>query len=316
MQKTFRFNLAQVILICSTFASCLSAAPSGTDWVLKWSDEFNDSGLPDTTKWAYDVGKFNDELQYYTKARKENAHCENGNLVIEAIKEPYQGFNYTSAQITTRGKAQWTYGRVEVRAKIPAGKGVWPAIWMIGTLKKIWPDEGEIDIMENVWSLFGQVEGSIHTNSINADKNYPLPSATYYDNYYTYAIEWNSDTISFFVDDAKYFTFLNDHTGWQAWPFSAPAYLILNLAIGGSWGGAVDTTIFPTKFYVDYVRVYQKDAVSTVRHSNSPVKSTAVQASKLDLYYDLLGKSGRGANPRGVSPIVKNNGNGPNKTLQ
>ena len=206
-------------------------------------------------------------------------------LIIEAVKEHFpnpaydpnsprisrrtpQFAEYTSASLVTLGKQSFLYSRIEVRAKLPTGKGAWPAIWMLGTnMRQVgWPACGEIDIMENVGFDPNMIHANIHTqlynhtrgtgkgNSIEVDKPY--------ETFHIYAIEWFEDHIDFFVDDNKYFTFKNEGTGNATWPYDKEHYLILNLAIGGEWGAqhGIDDSIFPQKYYVDYVRAYkQKD---------------------------------------------------------
>lgn len=242
-----------------------SPAPAPTLQMV-WSDEFNNTGLPDAAKWNYDTGGSgfgNNEAQYYTKDRLENARVENGNLVIEARKESFEGKNYTSARLITRDKASWTYGRFEVRAKLPKGRGTWPAIWMLSNDMKIWPDDGEIDIMEHVGYDQGIVHASIHTKKynhmINTQKTAKIEVKDASEEFHVYTVEYNRDRMDFFVDDKHYFSYLNTEKTYDAWPFNQKFFLLLNLAIGGNWGGVqgIDDSIFPQKFYIDYVRVYQ-----------------------------------------------------------
>ena len=265
----------------------LCAPLPGAEWKLVWSDEFERNGSPDPKKWDYEKGFVrNQEQQYYASNRKENARVENGVLVIEARKErmrneawdpgkrPRGGAlhretaEYTSASLVTRGKAAWTYGRIEVRAKLPTGRGTWPAIWTLGTnMREVrWPACGEIDIMEHVGFDPGVVHANIHTRKYNhiqktnkGDK-VSVPDAT--EKFHVYAVEWDKERIDFFVDDRKYFSYENDGGGADSWPFDKEQYLILNLAIGGGWGGqkGVDDKIFPQRLLIDYVRVYQKPA--------------------------------------------------------
>jgi len=236
-------------------------------WKLAWSDEFNYDGLADESKWDYHKGfAYNREKQYYTRARAENARIEGGSLIIESRKEKYEKGEYTSARLHTWHKAEWLYGRVEVRAKLPTGKGMWPAIWMLGANqdKVGWPACGEIDIMENVGFDPDVICANAHTKAYNHTKGTQKGSKTKgekpYEQYHIYAIEWYEDRIDFFFDDEKYFTFENEGTGNDVWPFDKPHYLILNAAIGGTWGGqkGIDDTIFPQKYYIDYVRVFKK----------------------------------------------------------
>ncbi|HSC37013.1 MAG TPA: glycoside hydrolase family 16 protein, partial [Chitinophagaceae bacterium] len=147
------------------------AQQNGLNRNLVWSDEFNYKGLPDSTKWRYETGGHgwgNHELEFYTARRPENARVEDGKLIIEARKEPWQGMQYTSARLSTKGKSDWQYGRIEVRAKLPKGRGTWPAIWMLGAVNPLkWPDDGEIDIMEHVGFNQGVIHGTIHCKKYN-----------------------------------------------------------------------------------------------------------------------------------------------------
>ena len=216
-------------------------------------------------------------MQYYTD-RRENARVENGSLVIEARKEKFPNpkydatkkwsranAEYTSADLTTQKLASWKYGRVEVRAKLPSGKGTWPAIWMLGdNIKDGWPKCGEIDIMEFVGFDPDGIHTTIHSTAFNHMKNTQkgkrTPQAGVSDDFHVYAIEWTDKKIDFFLDEKNVFTFENNGKGVESWPFDHPFFLILNFAVGGDWGGAkgVDASIFPQKFLVDYVRVYEK----------------------------------------------------------
>jgi len=236
-----------------------------------WQDEFDHAGLPDSTKWGYDVGGHgwgNEELQFYTRRRPENARVENGQLVIEARKEPWGQWEYTSARLVTKYRGDWKYVRVEVKALLPAGRGTWPAIWMLPTDWEYgdhgWPANGEIDVMEHVGADVGVIHASTHAKAnYRLGKKQPatdtifIPSAA--DSFHTYAVEWRPDRIDFFVDSVNYFTTVNPHRGWQHWPFDKRFHLLLNIAIGGVWGGirGVDEAAFPQRMLVDYVRVYQ-----------------------------------------------------------
>lgn len=237
------------------------------DWQLVWSDEFNTNGLADSSKWDYEVGLIrNREAQYYTRARMENARIENGFLVIESRKEKFKEANYTSASLHTWGKASWTYGKIEVRAKLPAGIGMWPAIWMLGDNRKEvgWPRCGEIDIMENVGFKPDTIFANIHTQKYNHTKGTNKGSKIKIErpnlDFHLYSIIWNENRIDFFVDNQKYFTYEKESHNPDVWPFNQKFYLILNAAIGGSWGGqkGIDDSIFPQKYLIDYVRVYQQ----------------------------------------------------------
>lgn len=239
---------------------------SDNDWQLVWHDEFNYQGLPDKSKWTYEQGMVrNNEAQYYTVDRLKNARVEQGNLIIQAHKEKYKNAEYSSASLTTKGIQDWTYGRIEVKAKVPTGTGTWAAIWMLGSNfpETPWPLCGEIDLMENVGFDPNVVHGNIHTEKFNhamgTNKGNGIQLAQPYNEYHVYAVEWFEDRIDFYVDDNKHFTFENDGQDVESWPFDKPQYLILNLAIGGSWGGehGIDDSIFPQKLEIDYVRVYQ-----------------------------------------------------------
>lgn len=237
------------------------------DWKLIWEDNFDKNGFPDFDIWTYEVGYIrNWEKQYYTENRLENARVENGNLIIEARKDNWIGHEITSASLHTYCKKSILYGRVEVRAKLPTGVGTWPAIWMLGNSKKegvSWPACGEIDIMENVGFDPNVIHGNVHTKAYNhitkTNKGEEITIEKPYENFHVYAIEWYKDRIEFFVDDQRYFVFQNENSGSETWPFDKPHYLILNLAIGGAWGGqkGIDDSNFPQKYYIDYVRVYE-----------------------------------------------------------
>lgn len=267
------------------FVLALATLPAWAgNWKLVWSDEFDKPGLPDPAKWNYEEGFVrNNEAQYYTRDRGENARVENGMLIIEARKERFPNpsydpdakekktgrhgrefAEYTSASLTTLGKAGWTYGRIEVRAKLPPGRGTWPAIWTLGTnIHQVgWPVCGEIDIMEFVGFEPGIIHANVHANNRERTKKtdkgsqMSIPDAS--EAFHVYTMDWDAKHMDFFVDDKKYFTFSKDDSGKYAWPFDANQYLILNLAIGGAWGGAkgIDDTCFPQRYYIDYVRVY------------------------------------------------------------
>ena len=232
-----------------------------------WADEFNYQGLPDSTKWTFETGGHgwgNNELQFYTAKRLENARVENGNLVIEARKEDREGKKYTSTRLISKDKGDWKYGRIEVRARIPKGVGTWPAIWMLASTDPLnWPDDGEIDIMEHVGFEQGIVHASVHCKKYNhvigTQKTATIPVPDCSDNFHVYAVDWNKEGIRISIDSNIYFRFANEHTGFQAWPFDQPFHLLLNIAIGGNWGGkkGVDDRIFPVRMEIDYVRVYQ-----------------------------------------------------------
>lgn len=258
-------------LLPAARAAELPPAPAG--WSLVWHDEFDRDGAPDATKWNYDVGTGhngwgNRELQYYTRERAENSRVENGHLIIEAHREKFEGSEYTSARLVTKNKGDWTYGRFEIRAKLPLGRGTWPAIWMLPTVWDLgngsWPDNGEIDIMEHVGYDPGVVHASTHTQKhqwrIHTQRTAKLAVPDAGAAFHTYALEWEAEEIRMYIDGQHYFTSRKDGGDWTSWPFYKDFHLLLNVAVGGDWGGSkgVDETIWPRRMEVDFVRVYQK----------------------------------------------------------
>jgi beta-glucanase (GH16 family) len=244
------------------------AVPVG--YSLVWSDEFDTDGLPNGSKWAYDTGLnkqgwHNKEQQYYSEARAENAEVRAGKLTITARLEQlaaapdWGGQRYTSARLLTRGKAEWTYGYYEVRARLPCGQGTWPAIWMLGS-QGDWPAAGELDIMEQVGkdpaSVFSTVHTAAGSGGSGSGAATQVPDAC--TAFHTYQMHWTPDRISFGLDGKAHFVYANPKSGTTHWPFDAPQFLILNIAIGGDLGGTVDDRIFPVRMEIDYVRVYQK----------------------------------------------------------
>lgn len=244
--------------------------PSG-NFELVWSDEFDYIGLPDSKKWSYDTGGNasgwgNNELQHYTSGRLKNSEVKSGFLYIHAIKEDFEGKKYTSARLITKDKGDWLYGRMEIKAKLPDGRGMWPAIWMLPTdwAYGNWPASGEIDIMENVgydpWVIVASAHTQSYYHSIGTQKSDKMTVGDCYTNFHVYALEWEASEYRVYVDDQLYFTFENEGTGYKEWPFDKRFHLLLNVAVGGNWGGAkgIDDTIFPRTMTVDYVRVYQR----------------------------------------------------------
>jgi beta-glucanase (GH16 family) len=236
-----------------------------------WSDEFDGTGLPDSSRWSYEKGYIrNNEMQYYTVGRTENVRRENGCLVISALNDSAMIDGklrpVTSASIHTRGKAEWKYGRIEVRAKLPSCLGSWPAIWMMPARATYggWPKSGEIDIMEHVGYDRDRLYVNAHTEKYNHTKNTGRGTGVDLPNpdkeFNVYAIDWRRDVIEWFVNGRKIFSIENTENTWEAWPFNDhPFYLILNFAFGGDWGAArgTDVSALPQNFYVDYVRVYE-----------------------------------------------------------
>lgn len=258
----------------------IKISPVTQGWKLAWSDEFNYKGLPDSTKWNYDFGGHgwgNNEKQFYLEKSIENSYVADGRLHIVALKKDYEKLNYTSAKLTTYQKLPIQYGKIEVMAKLPRGKGSWPAIWMlpesIRTNKENWPLCGEIDIMEHVGKDPNVVHTSLHTQLYNHMKGTQI---THFDTlqnvfnvFHKYGIEWTEAYIKFYIDDKLFYESFKGQDGRVAtnegWPFDKPYYLILNLAIGGNWGGEIDNSIFPNKMQVDFVRVYKKSENNTAK---------------------------------------------------
>ena len=242
--------------------------PAG--YKLVWADEFDTDGLPDPAKWVHDTsrnqqGWHNHELQYYSAPRAANAVVNDGRLIITARKErmssaaDWGGQAYSSARLQTRGKAEWTYGFFEVRAKLPCGKGTWPAIWTLGSRGR-WPEDGELDIMEYVGSAPTRVSSAIHTAAGHGGQGV-VGAARIADAckaFHRYQMHWTATEVTFGVDGFAHLRYPRLDVGTRAWPFDGPQFLLLNIAIGGDLGGEVDEGIFPTTMEVDYVRVYQK----------------------------------------------------------
>ena len=258
-----------IIFILPYLANCQTKVDTSQakTKTLVWSDEFNYKGLPDSTKWGFEKGFVrNKEPQYYTKGRLENARVAGGNLIITVIKEDYNGGKYTSASINTKGKYDFTYGRIEVRAKLPIGRGVWPAIWMLGQNRDQvgWPACGEIDIMEYVGHEPNTIQANVHTLDYNHTKGTGrkgrLTFEKPYEDFHIYAVEWYPDRMDFYFDNNMFFSCKNKGEGIGEWPFTAPQYLILNLALKNKWPAGqpgLDDSVFPQEFLVDYVRVYE-----------------------------------------------------------
>ncbi|GAA0554644.1 glycoside hydrolase family 16 protein [Chitinophaga japonensis] len=246
-------------------------APADKHWQFEatpvWADEFDYTGLPDSTRWGYDIGGHgwgNDELQYYTNSTR-NAAVENGVLTITARKEDKEGRHYTSARLITKHKGDFLYGRFEIRARLPAGRGTWPAIWMLPTDWAYggWPQSGEIDIMEHVGHNPNQVHISAHTEKyyfkINTQKTAIKKVSNATTEFHLYRMDWTPATLKGYIDNELVFEFANEGKGYPVWPFDKRFHLLLNIAVGGGWGGqqGVDDSIFPAAMEVDYVRVYK-----------------------------------------------------------
>ncbi len=265
-ESTSKPALRGLILLLILFSIQVSSGYAQFN-ALVWSDEFDYTGLPSPAKWTCEEGGNgwgNNELQYYTMNRSQNARVENGVLIIEALKESYNGKDYTSARLISSGKGDWLYGRFEIRAKVPGGKGTWPAIWMLPTdwAYGNWPASGEIDIMEHVGydptHIFGTAHTQLYNGKIGTQKGGSATGSDWETAFHIYAIEWSPLKVDFIVDGTTYYTF-NNEGSWDKWPFDKRFHFILNLAVGGTWGGAqgVESSIFPKRMEIDYVRVYQ-----------------------------------------------------------
>jgi len=272
-----RVSLLIVVAAAGLCAGCHQSDPlpmatsDPQKWQLIWHDEFDGEGIPDPTKWTYAVGGHgwgNKEQQFYTEARVENARQKDGKLQVVARKEAWEGNAYTSARVISRGRGDFQYGRFEIRAKVPPGRGTWPAIWMMPSDWQFsdggWPDVGEIDIMEHVGHDPGVIHASVHSRDYNwqqgTQRTATIELPTAMTDFHTYALEWSEDRLAAFVDDQLYFEIFNDGKGVGSWPFNKPFYLILNVAVGGEWGNVegIDEAAFPQTMEVDYVRVFQR----------------------------------------------------------
>jgi beta-glucanase (GH16 family) len=260
--------------------------PTSKGYQLVWSDEFNYKGKPDTSKWGFEEGFVrNLEKQYYQQDLK-NTRVEKGQLILETHKENvnntafvskeakdwknnWENANYSSASLTTKGIAEWTYGRIEIRAQLPEGRGLWPAFWMLGTNydEVRWPECGEIDIMEHVGFEPDSIFGTIHTKAYNHMKKTEKGKKSYiekpYSSHHIFAIEWTPEKMDFMLDDVVYNQIENEHKSTHEWPFDQDFYLKINIAVGGMLGGqkGIDDSIFPQKMLIDYVRVYQQETL-------------------------------------------------------
>lgn len=262
----------------------IKASPISDGYKLVWSDEFNYKGKPDSTKWSHEIGfQRNEEKQYYTD-RLENSRVEKGLLTLETVKESIKNeaytntsdkdwkknqpnANYTAASLTTNGLAEWKYGRIDIRAQLPKGRGMWPAIWMLGTnFDEVgWPQCGEIDIMEHVGFSPDSVFSTVHTMAYNHTKGTQKGKRAFvelpYDTFHVYSTIWTPEYIEFLLDDKIYNRVENEHKSTDEWPFDQPFHLKLNVAVGGMLGAikGIDDSSFPNQMIVDFVRVYQRE---------------------------------------------------------
>ncbi|MBK6285481.1 MAG: family 16 glycosylhydrolase [Draconibacterium sp.] len=286
-------RLIQIIILM-----LITLSVSAQKYVQVWGDEFNTPGLPDSTKWSYEKGKLrNNELQYYTN-RMENVRIEDSVLIIETRKENFDGAQYTSASIISKGVGDWKYGKVEISAKVPTGKGTWPALWMMPTYNEYgsWPRSGEIDIMEYIGVEPQNLYFTSHFEGINmsAGKHGSSGSGPQkvvrdpFNEFITFTVVWTPDKIEWWANDRKYHEYKKPADDYRVWPFDKEFYLILNLAYGGTWAGSagVDDTKLPHKFLIDYVRVYQvQDSESPFELNIQPPVHGKVEVSpKLDFY--------------------------------
>lgn len=267
MKKTNCALYAAIAVLCLLLAACsektVSSVPEGM--TLVWSDEFDKDGAPDPEKWDYSIGGNgwgNGEAQNYTNKR-ENSSIAKGKLTINAR---YDNGLWTSARLRTQFKARWTYGYFEIRARLPKGVGTWPAIWMLPEFDKygMWPRSGELDIMEHVGFDQDKIHTTAHTKAfyhrLGTQKTHSEVVKGVSSGFHVYAMEWDPDYIQWYVDGKPFYRFDNSKASIEEWPFDIPYYLIINLAIGGSWGGqkGIDPKLTKADMQIDYVRVYQR----------------------------------------------------------
>lgn len=246
------------------------APTSYPGYTLAWADEFN-AGPLNSSIWSFENGDGcpsvcgwgNNELEYYTD-RADNLFFQDGKLLIEAKKENYLGKNYTSSKILTRGKKSFKFGRIDVRAKLPKGKGIWPAFWLLPQNNVFggWPKSGEIDLMEMIGHEANRTYGTLHfgpgPGSTQLGRNFTLPSGIFNDEFHVFSLEWKADQITWLVDNVPYSTYTKADFGANNYPFNEDFFFIVNMAVGGNWPGSPDaTTYFPQWLILDYVRVYQ-----------------------------------------------------------
>lgn len=267
-----------VFFIIVTFIGCNAQSEKNDTirnryegYTLVWHDEFENEGMPDSSKWSFDTKGNewdwgNNELQYYTDHSPKNVAVDSGTLKIVAIKEPIANKSYSSTRLISLNKGDWKYGRIDIKAKLPKGRGLWPALWMLPSNNKYgqWPKSGEIDIMEHVGHNPDTVFATAHTEKYNhmlgTQKTIGVFMPHVYNDFHEYSLEWTPENYKVYFDGKAVFTFENEHTSSAEWPFDQPFHIIMNLAVGGGWGGqkGVAEDIFPATFEIDYVRVYQK----------------------------------------------------------
>ena len=237
------------IILISFFTKMIN--PTGKPGKLKFSDEFDYNGQPDPNKWNQETGGNgwgNNELQFYTN---QNARVENGFLTIETKMQNWENRQYTSSRLIS--KTAFKYGIFEMRAKLPQGRGTWPAFWLLNTANIKWPETGELDILEHVGYDPGVIHANIHCKKYNhmigTNKGNSIRISNPFDQFHTYKLDWNAERVIFYVDDIQYFSYANTEKTYEAWPFDLPENILINTAVGGNWGGAkgVDNSIFPQK---------------------------------------------------------------------
>lgn len=306
--RLFNRSLSSIPAFSTTIAglcACL-ATPALAQYTLIWSDEFNYTGLPDPVNWNYDVGGWgwgNNELQYYKDADTDNTRVEGGNLVIELREESFDTNNYTSGRILTKGKWDWTYGRFEARIKVPDGpSGLWPAFWMLGSdIDAVgWPQCGEIDIMEYVSRLPNEIFGTIHGPGYSGGASF----GNIYDfggpvsnEFHIYAVEWKPNEIRWYVDDILYHIATPSDVAPNQWVFEHSHFIILNLALGGNFGGQLSPSLtFPQQMLVDYVRVYRDDAIGVPTTAIPGIVEAEDFSNKYGIMFEPTQDAGGGQN--------------------
>lgn len=261
---------------------------SGDGYQIVWADEFDTDGTPNSEYWDYNIGNGswgwgNGEKQYYTN-RADNVIVKDGKLIITAKRENYQGYEYTSTRIVSKKKVDIKYGRIEFMAKLPKGGGTWPALWMMPTNDKYgtWPRSGEIDVMEHVGNNEGYVLGTCHSMKYNGGdgKGTTVYRQGVTDEFHLYSVEWTPDKITFLYDDEPYYTYQNpkySNNNNDYFPYDQEFYIIMNIAMGGTLGGNIDSNFESAQMEIEYVRVYQKDYTNsdTVKPRKVEVTATA-----------------------------------------
>ncbi|MEQ8473536.1 MAG: glycoside hydrolase family 16 protein [Marinoscillum sp.] len=274
LNLTFGITFSILLQQCSPVKSeQLSDDETSDEYHLVWQDNF-DSAEINTQLWTIIEGNGcpdlcgfgNEELQNYT-SNQNNLRIEDGVLILEAHKESKNGSEFTSAKVVTKNKGDWQYGKLVIRAKVPYGRGTWPAIWMLPTINnrdRKWPIDGEIDIMEHVGYNQGVIYGTIHSqlynHKIGTQKVDSIAVEDSHEAFHDYGLFWEKDRMTWTVDGKEYFSLDKNDEGYEGWPFDQPHHLILNLAVGGTWGGSrgVDMQIWPQRLEIDFVKVYQK----------------------------------------------------------